>query len=58
MHKLEKLVIFFMVPMQAIAVFPFRLMGVGEVHDVLGCRLHLVIQLTINQTLVPLGKEN
>ncbi len=33
-------------------------MGVGEVHDVFGSCLHLIDQLLIDQTLVPLGKEN
>ena len=30
----------------------------GKVHDILGSCFHLVNQLSINQTLVPLGKEN
>ncbi len=33
-------------------------MGISKVHDILGCSFHLVNQLAVNQTFVPLGKEN
>ncbi len=37
---------------------PFRLMGVCKVLNVFGSCFHIVNQLSIDQTLVPLGKEN
>ena len=33
-------------------------MGIGKARDILGSFFHFVNQLSINQTLVPLGKEN
>ena len=36
----------------------FCLVGISKIHYILGCSFHLVNQLAVNQTCVPLGKEN